>query len=113
MEENGTVLAGMLLKKGNKGFKKLWKKRWVVVKKNSNFIEYFSSSTETERILGKIDIQNITSVGTSKKKFSIRIHTTSRTFSFRAKNEQEVEYWLAGISLVLLSFNFFSIFNVI
>ena len=109
-KDSNYEISGTLLKKGNKGIKKLWKKRWLVLRKNGDALEYYASHLPGERLLGKIELQTITSVTTSKKKFSFRIHTTNRTYAFRGKNEQNVEYFISSINQVPFFFPLFPLY---
>lgn len=95
---------------------KKYKKRWFVLQENSFILQYFSSSSssDTSKPLGQIDINHILNVipleNSKKHLFGMYITTHSRPISLYARTLAERDAWCGCLShrLIIIANNKFA-----
>lgn len=89
---------GYLLKKGDKGIVKLWRKRWFVL--TDTKLTYFEKEGGSRR--GAADLNNLLDVlpGHSKNDFNVTTRGR-RTYELRASNTADALKWISAINTAL------------
>eukprot|EP01096_Ripella_sp_DP13-Kostka_P006113 TRINITY_DN215_c0_g1_i1.p1 TRINITY_DN215_c0_g1~~TRINITY_DN215_c0_g1_i1.p1 ORF type:complete len:243 (+),score=123.24 TRINITY_DN215_c0_g1_i1:98-730(+) len=92
------LLQGDLLKQGDKGPIKSWKRRFFVLKKGESVLHYYDGAKET----GTIDLDLVTDIEIEfGEHFQFKIVSPSRTYYLRAQDDAQRSYWVDGLSKFL------------
>lgn len=104
-------IKGFLCKKGEKGLVQSWRKRFFIIRKNSNYIEYYRNvPTVNTEPLGVIDIGNIQKVQITetvkkvKNEWQFHLVTPKRIYFLFANEENIMINWMNEITKVCFCF---------
>lgn len=99
LEEKPNKLEGWLEKKGGKGFRGEWQKRYFLVDETKGHLVYWKTNNLNEKPQGSIDILligDITLDSSDTTKFSFDTH--EKSYKFKASNVVESQRWVDGLS---------------
>ena len=104
------LLSGYLVKKGDKGLTKSWKRRFFCLRHGSTFIEYYRNPGD--ECLGRIDVNQISTLSLCDIEFArkervqhpFRLVTPGRIYYLGAQNDSAIQYWMNGINEVCFDF---------
>ncbi|KAG2385526.1 hypothetical protein C9374_003341 [Naegleria lovaniensis] len=91
-------LHGYLQKKGEKGFVKLWRKRWFNLE--GNYLCYYEK--EGGKSKGAIGVDDILDVLPGATQYGFNISTTTgRVYELQCTSDQELKYWTTGLQSLI------------
>nr|CAG4717296.1 unnamed protein product [Naegleria fowleri] len=91
-------LHGYLQKKGEKGFVKLWRKRWFNLE--GNYLCYYEK--EGGKSKGSIGVDDILDVLPGATQYGFNISTTTgRVYELQCTSDQELKYWTTGLQSLI------------
>jgi hypothetical protein len=91
-------ISGYLSKKGEKGFVKLWKKRFFIM--DSKEIVYYTKENGIKK--GSIKISEIINVTQGQAKFGLNVVSKSgRTYELQGASQSDVDKWKKAISSLI------------
>mmetsp|Transcript_2777 Transcript_2777/g.8716 ORF Transcript_2777/g.8716 Transcript_2777/m.8716 type:complete len:746 (-) Transcript_2777:52-2289(-) len=102
-EDESCALKGFLLKQGERGLVKLWKKRWFAL--HDEYKLYYFTASGTAR--GYIDLRTVVNahetpdnLGHNKKRgeWVFQVNTPRRVYYLLANSEANMQYWVNGIT---------------
>jgi len=102
---SGEYLSGFLQKMGVKGPRKTWKKRFFIQKPDCPNRLYYYISEKSATPQGFINLEEAISVlkttDTNKKAGCFQINTPRRIYHLKADTDEEMNWWINGVSHVL------------
>jgi len=99
-------LEGYLSKQDEKAIIKGWKKRWFSANDVDFKMFYYKSSFTSrdvyDQVAGNIDLAEVSDIKTStSNKYGFDLTTPNRVWYLVASNEEEQNYWVAGLTQIL------------
>lgn len=105
------LLSGFLMKQGEKGIVKGWKKRWFIVTPEEPTQIRYQKKISNAFELGHIDLTKVTAVKPSDRnekanEWAFNVDTPNRRYNLLAPDEESMQYWICGIEKVFLTLHF-------